>query len=303
MGGADSFQTGVYPNLYQKRVRDWWGTLYQDLFNLGLEFVWQDMTAPAIARIFGDMKSFPFRLILQGDDDDPMFKNKTRTAMELWHLYSYQLHKATFNGLNKLKGSDNQPGRDGRRNFIIGRGSYAGMKRYAGLWTGDNASTWDFLKISIAQVLGAGLTGIAIAGVDCGGFEPDAENGRWADPELLMRFYGAFFLLPWFRNHYNGQTKSGMQKKYFQVSFLPISNVLFVPFTNEFLSTGTLHLPGTAPQRARKVFSRAGMAIQLCSPIYQISHSLALLPPAAPVRCDVRERPQRPPDCQSPGHY
>lgn len=118
-------------------------------------------------------------------------------AIEVWALYALNLHKATYNGWN------HNAGREGRRNFIIGRGGFIGLHRYAGLWTGDNASTWDFLKVSVAQVLSLGLSGITISGGDVGGFEfahderPDWQ--KWADPELLMRWYCAYSLLPWFR--------------------------------------------------------------------------------------------------------
>lgn len=127
-------------------------------------------------------------------------------AIEVWHLYSYNLHKATYHGLNKLKG------REGKRNFIIGRGSYAGMHRYAGLWTGDNGSTWDHFRISVSQVLAAGLSGVTITGADVGGFEEGFEGQQWADPELIIRWFCAYFMLPWFRCHYMG--KPG--KKQFQ---------------------------------------------------------------------------------------
>jgi len=78
-----------------------------------------------------------------GKDDSP---EQMKPAIEIWSLYSYNLHKATYEGLNKLKSRKN------KRNFIIGRGSYAGANKWAGLWTGDNASTWDHLHISVNQV-------------------------------------------------------------------------------------------------------------------------------------------------------
>lgn len=140
-------------------------------------------------------------------------KPQTKTAIELWALYSYNLHKATYHGLNKLKG------REKKRNFVLGRGSLTGMHRFAGLWTGDNASSWDFWRISVAQVLALGYSGLTIAGVDMGGFAYDPARANlspphWCDPELLIRWYTGAFLLPWYRNHYNHH----FQIKAFQVS-------------------------------------------------------------------------------------
>ena len=153
------------------------------------------------------------------DDDynqDPTKKPSTKTAIELWALYSYNLHKATYHGLNKLKGREN------KRNFIIGRGSQTGMHRYAGLWTGDNGSSWDFWRISVAQVLALGYSGLTIAGVDMGGFTFDPAQSNtppphWCDPELLIRWYSGAFLLPWYRNHYNQH----FDTKVFQVNKIP----------------------------------------------------------------------------------
>ncbi|RPA89096.1 hypothetical protein L873DRAFT_736722 [Choiromyces venosus 120613-1] len=201
---------GHYPNLNNANTRKWWGEQYKYLFDQGLEFIWQDMTTPAIAKEYGDMKGLPFRLMVESDcwsgkDDSP---EQMKPAIEIWSLYSYNLHKATYEGLNKLEKRKN------KRNFIIGRGSYAGANKWAGLWTGDNASTWDHLHISVSQVLALGTSGNEIVGTDVGGFMPaggfdTSSGGRWAEPELLIRWYCAYSMLPWFRNHYHG--KRGMK--------------------------------------------------------------------------------------------
>ncbi|KXJ94870.1 glycosyl hydrolases family 31-domain-containing protein [Microdochium bolleyi] len=201
--GENLGTVGYYPDLNRAVARETWGKQYQELFDNGLEFVWQDMTTPAAGFCYGDMLGFPSRLLMSDDTykQDPKVKPPTKTAIELWALYSYNLHKATYHGLNKLKG------RETKRNFIIGRGSQTGMHRYAGLWTGDNGSSWDFWRISVAQVLALGYSGLTIAGVDMGGFTYDPNSSlpapRWWDPELLIRWYSGAFLLPWYRNHYN----------------------------------------------------------------------------------------------------
>ncbi|KAF5576151.1 alpha-glucosidase 2 [Fusarium pseudocircinatum] len=181
--GTNLGTPGFYPDLNRKAARKKWGEQYQYLFDNGLEFVWQDMTTPAAAKCYGDSLGFPSRLLMT--DDSYTNPPKTKTAIELWSLYSYNLHKATYHGLNNLKGREN------KRNFIIGRGSQTGMHRYAGLWTGDNGSSWDFFRISVAQVLALGYSGLSIAGVDMGGFTADPANTlpnpRWCDPELLIR--------------------------------------------------------------------------------------------------------------------
>lgn len=156
-----------------------------------------------------------------------------KTAAEIWALYSYNLHKATSHGLDTLE--QLLPSRKNKRNFILGRGSFAGMYRYAGLWSGDNASTWDFWKITVSQVLSVGLNGVSVSGSDMGGFEPynnpsTGQEEKYCNPELLIRWYAGSFLLPWFRNHYVKKTRKWFQvwKSLFRIAYSlilrPLSN-------------------------------------------------------------------------------
>ncbi|CAE6421841.1 unnamed protein product [Rhizoctonia solani] len=234
--GGSLGRPGYYPDLNRKEVRVWWGKQYDYLISLGLEFVWQDMTSPCMGASYGDMRSFPFRLWISSDsvksikEKSPLDEQPRLPAIRIWSLYAFNLHKATYNGWNY------SPRRKGKRNFIIGRGGFIGLHRYAGLWTGDNASSWDFLRISVAQVLSLGLSGITISGADVGGFEPGSEGEQWANPELLMRWYCAYSLLPWFRNHYNG--KSG--KKLFQEPFRYAEKAHEAPDDQKWLYFATL---------------------------------------------------------------
>ncbi|MCP4216313.1 MAG: alpha-glucosidase, partial [bacterium] len=219
--GGDRGTTGSYSDFGKKEVRIWWGRQYEYLFETGLEMVWQDMTTPAIRDSRGDMKSFPFNLQVtdnfvkkyagesaagSGSSDSPEYLQAA--VARIRNLYSYNLHKATYHGLNHLACRKN------KRNFIIGRGGFTGMHRFAGLWTGDNASTWDFLHINVAQVLALGISGQAISGQDIGGFEKSNEGGKWADPELLIRWTMAGAFLPWFRNHYIAKGAKEFQEPY-----------------------------------------------------------------------------------------
>ncbi|MBV9689915.1 MAG: hypothetical protein JO202_09410 [Ktedonobacteraceae bacterium] len=205
--GGDRGTTGHYADLAREEVRTWWGMQYQYLFDMGLEMVWQDMTTPAIRNTRGDMRSFPFRLLVT-DDVLSAAPTKQTPTMKIWNLYSYNLHKATYHGLNALKDREN------KRNFIIGRGCFTGIHRYAGLWTGDNSSSWEFLRINVSQVLALGLCGVAISGEDIGGFEREEDWQHWADPELLIRWTCAGAFLPWFRNHYIAKGAKYFQEPY-----------------------------------------------------------------------------------------
>lgn len=207
--GVELGSTGHYPDLNRKEVRKWWGEQYKYLFEQGLEMIWQDMTTPCLRDTRGDMLSFPSRLLVNNDyikASDDLYSKVP--VMRVWNLYSYNLHKATYHGLNHLASRKN------KRNFIIGRGCYTGMQRFAALWTGDNSSNWDFLKINISQILALGLTGQALSGQDIGGFERENDWEQWADPELLIRWTAMGAFLPWFRNHYIRKGKKRFQEPY-----------------------------------------------------------------------------------------
>ncbi len=328
--GKELGSFGHYPDLGKRDTRLWWGQQYKDLLKAGLSMIWQDMTTACISinqqlqsdgeswfnfklwngekdiykgtqykNLCCSYKSFPFNLLLTDNFatryERGAYTDKLSPAAKMRNLYSYDLHKATYHGINNiwkinemsftwvilndkaltknesdeilqlllnsgkileetgstyavkcyvvkttnieedvksvlnnsryyevhdqicqvLYDSKTLQNRTNTRNFIIGRGGFSGMHCYAGLWTGDNASTWDFLKINVAQMLALGLSGQSIAGADTGGFEnPEQGGGKWADPELVTRWtiLGAF--LPWFRNHYRRKGTKEFQELY-----------------------------------------------------------------------------------------
>ena len=84
--------------------------------------------------------------------------------------------------------------------------AFSVLSCYAGLWTGDSTSSWEFVQMNIPLVLGIGLSAQPVSGCDIGGFCA-AWQGQIVDPELMARWtiMGAF--LPWFRNHYDNYYK------------------------------------------------------------------------------------------------
>jgi alpha-glucosidase len=200
---------GYYPDFGRPDVQQWWGQQYAYLVQqLGMDMIWQDMTCPAITN--GDAGTFPLDLMVS------FFGQYTEVA-KVHNSYVLNLLKATFEGLATL--------RPNQRNFIIARGGFAGMQRYAALWTGDSASDWSFLRINIPEVLNLGLSGIPVAGCDIGGFAmgsiPDGTSAPPVHPsqlggkvtggitnyELLTRWMILGSFLPWYRNHYDGYNK------------------------------------------------------------------------------------------------
>jgi alpha-glucosidase len=101
--------------------------------------------------------------------------------------------RATREGLQKE--------RPDRRPFVMTRAGHAGAQRFTSTWTGDNAATWDHLRLSISMVLNAGLSGLPFTGPDVGGFAGDP------DAELFTRWMQLGSMLPYFRAHSMAGTK------------------------------------------------------------------------------------------------
>jgi alpha-glucosidase len=224
-GGVPLTSPGNYPDFGLAAARTAWGQQYTHLINdLGLDMIWQDMTCPALdGNIVGGLKTFPLDLLMARESTDAA---GTVTVdylpnAQLHNSYVLNLLRATWAGINALAPN--------KRNFIIARGGYAGIQRYAALWTGDSGSTWDFLRINIPEVLNLGLSGVPISGCDIGGFAklnvdgidtafPDTSIvgepfvaasvvGGITNYELLTRWMQLGSFLPWYRNHYDGYNK------------------------------------------------------------------------------------------------
>ncbi len=83
------------------------------------------------------------------------------------------------------------------RPFALHRNGYAGMQRYAWLWSGDTLSTWKTLAAQVMVGITAGLCGIPYWGSDTGGFVPTKEFTA----ELFLRWFQFSSFCPSFRCH------------------------------------------------------------------------------------------------------
>jgi alpha-glucosidase len=171
--------------------------------------VWQDMTDPATQRSISDTmpwKTLALNLMVYDHTANGMVPHA-----HIHNVFALNLISATYEGLQALRVAD---GVD-KRPFIISRGGYTGVHRYAANWTGDSASDWNFLSIQVPEMLNFGLSGQSMAGSDVGGFAVSGAggdaNGTGAngitDPELLVRWTQLSAFLGWFRNHYDGYNK------------------------------------------------------------------------------------------------
>ena len=166
----------VFPDFTQTKVRNWWKKMHRPLLEQGVRGLWNDMNEPAVFNKKSTM------------DEDVLHKNdgSPDTHKRFHNLYALLEGKATYNAIKEYKQE---------RPFVLTRAGFAGIQRYAAVWTGDNRSFWNHLKLSIPMLVNIGLSGIPFCGADVGGFTSDS-NG-----ELLVRWTQLGALLPFFRNH------------------------------------------------------------------------------------------------------
>lgn len=168
----------LFPDFTRKEVREWWGSLHQGLLEQGVKGIWNDMNEPAV---FGnDRHTMDDDRVIHDNDGDPGPHGRFH------NLYALYEAMATYQGLQKYTGE---------RPFILTRAGFAGIQRYAAVWTGDNRSLWEHLQQAMPMLLNLGLSGVNFVGTDVGGF-----NGH-ATGELLTRWTQFGVFTPFFRNH------------------------------------------------------------------------------------------------------
>jgi alpha-glucosidase len=173
----------VFPDFTRKASRDWWGTLYKDFTQQGVAGFWNDMNEPAVFTY--PSKTMPDNV--QHRIDEPGFKPRTATHLEIHNVFGMENSRGTFEGLLTL-----QPN---VRPFVLTRASYAGGQRYAATWTGDNSSTWNHLRMTVPQIVNLGLSGFAMSGADVGGFAGSPS------PDLLTKWIEVAAFQPIDRDH------------------------------------------------------------------------------------------------------
>ncbi len=167
----------AFPDFTQSKVRDWWSGLQKDYTDLGVKGIWNDMNEPAA---FNKSDTMDVEVMHQNDGD-------SGTHRRFHNLYGFLEDKATFEGLKESL--------DNERPFVLTRAGFAGIQRYSAVWTGDNRSFWDHIKLAMPMLMNMGLSGITFCGTDVGGFTGNS-NG-----ELLTRWTQMGAFVPFFRNH------------------------------------------------------------------------------------------------------
>ena len=168
----------AFPDFSRPETRAWWGGLVDGTANRGVDGIWLDVNEPTTFPEGGGGTTIP--------DDVPVHGDGAPTTMaQLHNVYALLQAKATYDALAAR----------GDRPFVLSRAGYAGIQRYAAVWTGDTPSTWSGLQQTLPMLLGLGMSGVPIVGSDIGGY-----SGH-ASAELYARWLALGSLSPFSRAH------------------------------------------------------------------------------------------------------
>lgn len=162
----------VFPDFSLAETRQWWAGQVAAHLKRGVHGIWNDMNDPATG---------------MADVDDMLFARGAIRHDYLHNLYGTFMAEATFRGFREHDAK--------ARPFVLTRSASTGIQCFAAVWTGDNESTWAHLRMAIAETLNLALSGVSFNGADIGGFM------NTTSAELLVRWYQASLLFPFFRNH------------------------------------------------------------------------------------------------------
>ncbi len=162
------------PDFFNEKAYNWWKSEIKN-FIKNTDGLWLDMNEPSL---FNEFKTI----------DPEALHNINGNKVKHKHLhnaYAYFEAKATYEAMKEVKNDV----------FIVSRSGYAGIQKYAAIWTGDNTSSEDDLKLQISMAVSLNLSGVSICGCDLGGF-----TGQ-SSPELITKYYKMALLFPFYRNH------------------------------------------------------------------------------------------------------
>lgn len=163
----------VFPDFTLESTRAWWASSLADfLRDSALDGVWLDMNDPATG---------------YSRTEEMRFQHGTLAHDRYHNQYAHFMAMASRDACDR-QNPDGRP-------FLLTRSAWAGTQRYSAVWTGDNASNWQHLRMALPCSLNLGLSGVAFNGPDVGGFMDDT------NAELLVRWHQAGCLFPFFRNH------------------------------------------------------------------------------------------------------
>jgi alpha-glucosidase len=193
-----------FPDFLNPKAREWFGQQYKFYTDRGIEGFWNDMNEPAIfyseyAKGNGKLNMI-LNMIFPKQRKEKQARDLVRDYKSFFHsvggrrychydvhnIYGYLMTRASSEGLEKLLP---------HRFLLFSRSSYVGAGRYGGVWTGDNSSCWEHLKLNLRHMPSLNMCGFLYSGADTGGFMGNTTR------ELLLRWLAVSAFTPLMRNH------------------------------------------------------------------------------------------------------
>jgi len=164
-----------FPDFTKPKTRDWFGKFYEKHLDEGVSGFWNDMNEPALwGQKFPNLVEFDY----EG------YATNFKLAR---NVYGLNMCRSTYEG-NKKARPKNRP-------FVLTRSGFSGIQRYAAVWTGDNTASEEHLLLAARLVNSLGISGVANAGTDVGGFVGECSI------ELYARWIALGAFTPFFRGH------------------------------------------------------------------------------------------------------
>lgn len=194
------FRASCWPNsshwldFLNKDVENYWASLFaydKFIYSKSNVHIWNDMNEPAVFGVADN--TMPKNLLHK----IKTYKGEEITVEhgEIHNLYGFCQARATYKGLIARNEDKNQ------RSFVLTRSFFAGIQKYAAVWTGDTLTTWPFLKITLPMLLSLSVCGVGFVGADIGGFHIDPPEN------LHIRWFQSAVVYPYFRGHSTKKSK------------------------------------------------------------------------------------------------
>lgn len=167
--------TNHFIDFTNPKGRAWWATQIKYMVDNGIHGIWNDMNEPAVAGSY-----LPDNLVFD-------FDGHKSSAAEGKNLYGMLMARSSYEGY--LQHTKNM------RPFVLSRSGFAGIQRYAAMWTGDNTAQDEYLLSGSLLNNQMGLSGVPFVGPDIGGYIGSAPKA------LFMRWMQVGMFSPFVRNH------------------------------------------------------------------------------------------------------
>ncbi len=187
-----------------QKGRSWWSNKMKVYANAGINGYWNDMNEPAVSGQY-----IPDNVVFD-------FDGRKAGTTEARNVYGMQMARASYEAaLQNMQHT---------RPFILTRSAFAGVQRYAAVWSGDNQAKDEHLLLGQLLNTQMSLSGIPFVGPDLGGYIGDGNK------ELYKRWVEVGVFSPFVRNHREayaaanepwayGEEAEGISKTYIELRY------------------------------------------------------------------------------------